>query len=163
MHNRDVETKVKAMYEVIDETRGLFHRAGAAVTQLHGENDPKAGARGVLEGLQKQGPQTVPQLARARPVSRQHMQIHVNALQAKGLVALDPNPAHKRSPLVSLTHAGEKTLKDMVKRERAGIRRLDLEVSNQELQFAADVLRRVRTALESPSWGRAVEKAQKEL
>ncbi len=163
MHNRDVETKVKAMYEVINETRVLFHRAGAAVTQLHGDNDPKPGGRGVLESLAEGGPQTVPQLARARPVSRQHLQTHVNALLDEGLVVLDPNPAHKRSPLVSITHAGEKTLKDMARRERAGIRRLDLEVSNQELQFAADVMRRVRTALESASWNRAVERARKEM
>ena len=163
MHNRDVETKVKAMYEVIAETQGLFHRAGSAVRELHGENDPKAGARGVLERLEEDGPQTVPQLARARPVSRQHMQTHVNALSAKGLVVRDPNPAHQRSPLVSITHAGEKALKDMLRRERAGIRRLDLEVSNQELQFAADVLRRVRAALESPSWHRAAERARKEM
>ena len=162
MHNRDVETKVQAIYEVINETRVLFHRAGAAVTQLHGENDPKPGGRGVLESLAQGGPQTVPQLARARPVSRQHMQIHVNALLSEGLVALDPNPAHKRSPLVSITHAGEKKLLDMARRERAGIRRLDLEVSNQELQFAADVLRRVRTALESPSWERATARARTE-
>jgi len=90
------------------------------------------------------------------------MQIHVNALLAEGLVALDPNPAHKRSPLVSITHAGEKKLRDMARRERAGIRRLHLEVSNQELRFAADVLRRVRTALESPSWERASARARTE-
>ncbi len=163
MHNRDVESKVKAMYEVISETQGLFHRAGAAVRELHGENDPKAGAREVLECLEDEGPQTVPQLARARPVSRQHMQTHVNSLSAKGLVARDPNPAHQRSPLVSITHAGEKTLQDMLRRERAGIRRLDLAISNQELQFAADVLRRVRAALESPSWHRAVERIRKDM
>lgn len=129
--------------------------------QLHGEDDPKTGSRSVLETLKSEGPQTVPQLARSRPVSRQHMQTHVNELKAKGLVVLDPNPAHQRSHLVSLTHAGAEVIKEMARRERTAIRRLDLEVSNQELKFAADVLRRVREAFESPSWSWALDRARK--
>jgi hypothetical protein len=39
-----------------------------------------AGKRGVLKGLDRLGPQTVPQMARARPVSRQHIQTLVNRL-----------------------------------------------------------------------------------
>jgi len=55
-----------------------------------------AARRGVLRSLARLGPQTVPQMAGARPVSRQHIQTIVNALAADGLVETIDNPAHKR-------------------------------------------------------------------
>jgi DNA-binding MarR family transcriptional regulator len=68
------------------------------------------GMRAALELLLVGGPATVPRIARSRGVTRQHVQALVNGLLAQGLVALRPNPAHKRSPLVALSPAGETTL-----------------------------------------------------
>ena len=65
-----------------------------------------AGTYGLLRSLAEQGPQTVPALARARPVARQHIQRMANEMAAQGLVEFIANPAHKRSRLLSLTADG---------------------------------------------------------
>jgi DNA-binding MarR family transcriptional regulator len=68
----------------------------------------RGGVWGLLRSLKLGGPQTVPELARARPVARQHIQTLADAMAAEGLVAFAANPAHKRSQLVRLTPAGER-------------------------------------------------------
>ncbi len=65
-----------------------------------------AGVYGLLRSLAESGPQTVPALARARPVARQHIQRMANEMAAQGLVEFTANPAHKRSRLLSLTPEG---------------------------------------------------------
>src|SRR5215471_1342535 len=60
-------------------------------------------SRAALQLLQRHGPQTVPQIARARFSSRQNIQILINRLQQEGLVEIISNPQHKRSALVRLT------------------------------------------------------------
>src|SRR5262245_25632462 len=92
-----------ALDDVIDQAVGLFHLLHALAAQLHGAGELTAGRRGVLRGLDRLGPQTVPQMARARPVSRQYIQMLVNELESEGLVELVENAAHKRSRLVRLT------------------------------------------------------------
>jgi DNA-binding MarR family transcriptional regulator len=136
-----------AFEEVIDETTGLFHLLHAVASQLHGGGELTAGRRGVLRGLDRLGPQTVPQMARARPVSRQYIQMLVYGLAADGLVELYDNPAHRRSRLVRLTAAGRDALASMYGREAELFTTLELPVSETELRDAAGALRRVREAL----------------
>jgi DNA-binding MarR family transcriptional regulator len=62
----------------------------------------------VVEILVRDGAQSVPTIARERLVSRQHIQKLVDDLIAKRLVELQPNPAHKTSPLVEVTIEGER-------------------------------------------------------
>ena len=119
------------------------------MSELHGMGDNSAGQRAVLESIARRGPQTVPQLARARPVSRQHIQVLVNALQERTLVRLVNNPAHKRSHLVELTRKGAALLGAMQRRERGLLQRLDLGISPAELRKATDVLAKLRGKLES--------------
>src|SRR5436190_234471 len=88
---------------LIDETVALFHRLRAAAAAIHGEGELSAARRGVLRSLARAGAQTVPQIAAARPVSRQHIQTVVDALVADRLVETTDNPAHRRSVLVRLT------------------------------------------------------------
>src|SRR5882672_5146190 len=64
-------------------------------------------SRAALQLLQRCGPQTVPQIARARFSSRQNIQILINRLQQGGLVEFVTNPDHKRSALVRLTNHGQ--------------------------------------------------------
>ena len=136
-----------AFEEVIDETTGLFHLLHAVAAQLHGGGELTAGRRGILRGLDRLGPQTVPQMARARPVSRQYIQMLVNELEAEGLVEPYDNPAHRRSRLVRLTAAGSDALSAMYRREAELYAALDLPVSEAELRDAAATLRRVREAV----------------
>lgn len=72
-----------------------------------------AGTWGLLNSIARDGPQTVPALARQRPVSRQYMQQVVNEALADGLVRFANNPRHKRSRLVELTEIGRARYADL--------------------------------------------------
>ena len=99
-----------ALESVFAETVALFHRLRAVAEQVHGQGETSAGRRGILKSLDRLGSQTAPQMARARHVSRQHIQILVNQLAKEGLVDFIDNPAHKRSSLVHLTRKGKNTI-----------------------------------------------------
>jgi DNA-binding MarR family transcriptional regulator len=139
--------QVTALEEVVDQTVSLFHLLQALAEDLHGQGELTAARRGVLRGLDRFGPQTVPQLARARPVSRQYIQLLVHQLEADGLVDLRENIAHKRSRLVRLTPQGKAYLEAIYQREAALYATLALAVPEEALRATADVLSAVRDAL----------------
>lgn len=152
MATPDDDSRDVATLAVIDECRALTHRLRAASTQLHGDGAQSAGRRGVLLDLARFGDMTVPDLARRRPVSRQHIQILVNSLLDDGLARLVRNPAHKRSKLVRLTAAGRRCVEAIQARESGVLGRLDLGVPTARLREAAETLRRLRVALENENW-----------
>jgi DNA-binding MarR family transcriptional regulator len=141
-----------ALAELIGETRALFHRLKLAAEQVHDQGRVSAGRRGILLGLARGGAQTVPEMARARPVSRQLVQTLVNGLLADGYVEYAPNPAHRRSHRVRLTRAGARLVASMERRERDLLRGLRVPGSQRELRAAARTLRRLRGVLESDAW-----------
>jgi DNA-binding MarR family transcriptional regulator len=97
------------------------------------------------------GPQTVPQLARERSVTRQHVQALVNPLVEAGYVELLDNPAHRRSRLVGLTESGRELVTGMDCRESEALSALGVAAPGEELRRAAEVLRSVRESLGSLS------------
>src|SRR5215472_15923776 len=130
-----------AAMAVIEEAVALHLRANAVVERLHQRPELTSACRGVLRDLVRLGPRTVPQLARRRECSRQHVQVLVNRLVADGMAELVPNPDHQRSPLVSLTAAGRDALEAMWQREAGLIDELPVASAVEDLQRAADVLR----------------------
>ena len=141
----DLSSSLEAL---IDETVALFHRLRAVAAEVHGEGELSAARRGVLTSLVKLGPQTVPQMAAVRPVSRQHIQTVVDSLAADGLVETIDNPAHRRSVLVRLTARGRTAVRDIARRESSLLASLDVGVSAAEIDRAAAVLKTFRTRLE---------------
>jgi DNA-binding MarR family transcriptional regulator len=144
--------QVNALMTVFEETRALFHRLKVVVEQIHKEGQMSGGLRGLLRTLVAEGPQTVPQMARARPTSRQHIQVLVNRLLELGLVELADNPAHKRSRLVSLTPAGKKRIDAMNRREAALLQKLKVEISEKSLDSSARTMKKLREVFESDKW-----------
>lgn len=132
---------------LLDEVRLLFHCAVQTGERLHAGESVTLGMRGVLEFLQRNGPAAVPEIARRRLVTRQHIQTLVNALLKRKLVALEPNPAHRRSPLVSLTADGSRAIDRMRRREARLYARTDLGMQRGDIERAAATLARVRVAL----------------
>jgi DNA-binding MarR family transcriptional regulator len=129
------------------EVRRMFHQLAATAEALHGSEDGLGVPhRGVLESLWRDGDQTVPALARARPVSRQHIQVLVNALLEHDLVENVPNPAHQRSPLIRLTPAGRARFEAMRERELLAFRG-KLPVTHSEIDQATAVLAKLRAYL----------------
>ena len=151
---RPSKSKLEAFGALTDETVALFHRMRAVSDEIHDEGGLTAGMRGVMTSLEKKGPQTVPQMARARPVSRQHIQTIVNSLRREGLVELVENTAHKRSSLAALTADGRKRLSGMKKREDELLSQAAFPVSKKELRAAAQTLQAVRELFEGPEWRR---------
>jgi DNA-binding MarR family transcriptional regulator len=142
---------LEGIESLLDEVRLLWHVAVDAAERLHADEPVTVGMRGVMEFVQVHGPATVPQVARSRHVTRQHIQTLVNGLVTLRLVALEENPAHRRSALVALTPEGRSAIERMRRRERAFLQRLDLRRSAAELGRAAETLRAVREALGRPA------------
>ena len=118
-----------------------------AVTQASAGFANAGGEFGVLRSLVQEGAQTVPQMAAARPVSRQHCQTIVNGLAEQGLVEFLDNPRHKRSKLVRLTKRGRARFESMKTQftEVAGV--YAPHFSAAEVAAATDVCRRARNMI----------------
>ena len=139
--------KSENMFNLMLESIGLFFQLRAAGKRTGHVTPGGGGIWGFLHSLAIDGPQTMPQLARARPVSRQHIQKIANDAAADGLVAFIDNPAHKRSKLVTLTPKGERVDKEMTERLRTFAGDLAADFDAVELATAARVLNAVRAKL----------------
>jgi DNA-binding MarR family transcriptional regulator len=145
---------------LINETVSLFHRLRVVADQIHHRGEMTGALRSILRSLNKLGEQTVPQMARARAVSRQHVQALVNQLVAERLVEFIANPAHKRSPLARLTPLGKKTVDAMNRNEASLFSKANLDVPDKDLRQAAETLRTLRAYFESELWKRLLKNAQ---
>ena len=132
---------------LLNEVRLLYHRMIQVGEQLHAGESVTLGMRAVLEFLLKNGPTTVPDIARSRSVTRQHIQTLVNALLEDDLVVLEDNPLHKRSSFVTLSKDGERAIQRMRKRESQLYEATRFGVKRNELKAAANTLEQMRNAL----------------
>lgn len=143
---RDAEGPVDAL---LAETMALSRGMRAISERVHGQGGLSAGRRELLRELERQGPQTVPQMARSRSVTRQHIQALVSPLAEAGYLEFVDNPAHKRSPLVRVTQRGKGFVEAVNRREARLRARLQKAVGDSDLRHTAAVLRAVREALEA--------------
>ncbi len=134
-------------HDLFNETRLLFHALKHWAETLHESLAITVAMRGVLELMLLQGPASVPDMARARGVSRQHIQQQVDALLEKDFVRREDNPAHKRSPLIALTDKGRAVIQSMRADELDALSRLQVGVSDISIQEATHVLSAWRHAL----------------
>jgi DNA-binding MarR family transcriptional regulator len=119
-----------------------------ALGRRNGFVSARGGVWGVLRSLKDGGPQTVPALARAQPVSRQHMQMLADSMAADGLVAFKANPAHRRSQLVAITPQGERVLDALTKRLAAISDELAAGLNAKKLAASAEILARLGAKLD---------------
>lgn len=144
--------QMAAFYPLSLRVRRLFHKLGHGAAALHAGSQVSVGMRAVLESVIDGGPQTVPHMARVRPVTRQHIQGLVNQLMVGGYVEAVENPHHKRSKLIAPTRLGREAFAALRQRENAAFEMLDLAVTPEELSAAASVLAALIAAFESPAW-----------
>ena len=150
MSTRSLEAD--ALTELILEVfrlNGDLLSAGDRIAGVHGQTSSRWQVLGAL----RHGPETVAGIARVMGRARQSVQRTADRLDAEGTVEYVDNPAHRRAKLVRLTAAGEATL--------AGISALQVEWTNTlaaairagkaDIEAATDVLRQLRTELESPA------------
>lgn len=108
-------------YRITWLIRRLFRAMGQRAEEQLSDRGLTAADRAVLEFLSAEDALTVPEIAARYHVSRQHIQVTVNGLIAKGLLAARTNPQHKRSRLIALTARGRKLFASILKEDLATI------------------------------------------
>lgn len=135
---------LRALQSLYGENEALFHQSNDFVAQIYEQGDLSLGKRGVLRRLLQIGPQTVPQMAQAKHVSRQYIQKIVNQLAQAGYVTFTENEAHKRSSLVQLTDQGRTYLLDRLQHEVQIVREMVIPFPPDKLEETAAMLRAIR-------------------
>lgn len=144
-NEREEQTEAgKALFELGMEVIHTYFRLRIAGEEIGATPPAGAGSFGLLRSLRKDGPQTVPQLARARDVSRQNIQILANVLAKQGLAEFIENPAHKRSRLLRITAAGEKHLALVTKRIEEAYESIAPGMDPNEIRAAISILSELR-------------------
>ena len=93
-------------YQVVWLVRRLFRSMAQVADGYLAAHGLSAADRAVLEFLYPEEALSVPEIASRYQVSRQHVQVTVNALLEDGFLEARANPRHKRSPLIALTYVG---------------------------------------------------------
>lgn len=140
---------------VVDETIALFHWLAWVADQLYGDDAQGTPHRWVLRRLQRYGPQTVPELARAKALRRQSIQPVVDELVREGMIDLEPNPRHARSRLAQLTASGTQLVDRMDRIDAATLAAVSRDISTAQLASTAATLRALRDAFSIESRWRA--------
>jgi DNA-binding MarR family transcriptional regulator len=149
--------------QLITVTRRAFHRLGRAADRLHDEEQLTAAERAIVVELAQHGMRTVPEMAKARPVSRQHIQTIVNGLLERRLVQQTPNPRHLRSGFITLTHGGHALVRRVLAKESDVLTRMARVFTSAELRSAARTLRRVTEVFDGPTFLKLLQPAESDL
>lgn len=94
-------------------------------------------------------PQPVAWLARDLGANRQNVQRIINDLRKEGLVALAPNPHHRRAQLVVMTNKGRQMFNAAMRWQAPWINRLADGLSVKEIKTVHRVIMALRKKLES--------------
>ena len=140
-------SKAQQLDAVILDLRLCFNLLRALGDDLHRDLGVNTSMRAVMESLARGGEQTVPEIARSRSVSRQHIQVIANRLSRAKLIEARGNPADKRTFLVSLSDRGRRLFGQIQQREASEFGRLSRAISGPELQAVRETLQKLNAAL----------------
>ncbi|MCK8482955.1 MarR family transcriptional regulator [Aliiroseovarius sp. S2029] len=141
--------KQEELVALIREIRTAFNRLKSVAEVLHTDLEINPSMRAILQTLINKAPQTVPEIARAKSVSRQHVQKNMNALLQKGLVHAQNNPDHKRSVLFLPTLAGKKLFAEIQAREEAPMTELEEALAAYDVAAAVRLLACLNKTIET--------------
>ncbi len=134
---------------VTRKVRACFNRLKTLGDVLHHDLGVTAAMRAVMEALYEGGEHTVPQIARSKSVTRQHIQVLVNNLSELGIAVTRANPNDMRSPLVTLTKKGRAAFERMRQREKAVLFELTRALAGCDLNAAIVTLDTLQAYLDS--------------
>jgi DNA-binding MarR family transcriptional regulator len=137
----------EAMQDLMVEVIALFFLLRAVGKQMGAVTAADGGYWGMLRSLKLEGPQTVPQIARSRPVSRQHIQKLANEMVADGVIEWVENPAHRRSKLLQLTPQGEAVFAELSVQIAQMAAEFAEDVKAEDLQVSVQMLRQLKEKL----------------
>jgi DNA-binding MarR family transcriptional regulator len=116
-------------YQITWLVRRLFRAMGQKANDYLESLGISAAERAVMEFLYPNEELTVPEMAKRYKVTRQHIQVTVNSLLEKELVAVKSNPRHRRSPLLKLNDKGRDLFANVMKKDKQAIDQLFADVS----------------------------------
>ena len=111
-------------YQVVWLVRRLFRALAQKASENLGQYQLSVADRAVMEFLYPQEQLSVPEIASRYQVSRQHVQVTVNALRNKGLIESRPNPRHKRSVLMELSEKGGELFAEILAKDKETVEKL---------------------------------------
>jgi DNA-binding MarR family transcriptional regulator len=111
-------------YQVVWLVRRLFRALAQKASENLGQYQLSVADRAVMEFLYPQEQLSVPEIASRYQVSRQHVQVTVNALRKNGLLESRPNPRHKRSVLMKLSKKGGELFAEILAKDKETVERL---------------------------------------
>jgi DNA-binding MarR family transcriptional regulator len=152
-----LQSSPSPLYQVIWQTRRLFQRLRATSEDFLSGSGINASQRALLEFLHRQPPQTVPQIAREKSVSRQHIQVVANELLSLKLIEFAENPDHKRSRLLKLTGNGKALFESIQKNESVLINLMERKFTQKELAITLNTLKSIDEYLASSDWNREMK------
>ncbi len=127
-------------YEVTWLVRRLFRAMSAKADEYLATANLSAAERAVMEFLYPSQEMSVPEIARRYKVSRQHVQVTVNGLIAKGMLRGIDNPQHKRSRLTRLSSQGRECFAEIRRHELTLIEQVFSDVSDDALATTDETL-----------------------
>lgn len=139
--SRVLSPRAALVVELSWTIRDTFTRMKATtdrVTARAGQSTPRFS---VLREIAVKGPMSVADIARVRRAARQGVQRLAQELAADGLVEFVRNPRHRRSPLVRLTPAGDRVIRELLAEQDATARRIAPKMELRELRNAIALLR----------------------
>lgn len=139
-----MEDRHVPLYKLILEIRSTYDDLKALSDAMNQDVGLSSASRDVVESLYGRDNRTVPEIAKAKSVSRQHIQLLVDGLVAKGLVEFHNNPSHKRSKLVILTASGRQLFDHIRSREAEKMATLSTKLDGEALTDAVRVLHDLR-------------------
>jgi len=107
-------------------------------------------ARWQVLGAIGKAPKTVAEAARQMGLTRQNVQRIADWLVENGIAEFVDNPNHRRAKLVALTKKGMALRERLGERQTKWANETGAQASAAELAAAAEVLRRLRVALDQP-------------
>lgn len=123
----------------IYEAAGLLRRSGEAIAGAEGQTQ----ARWQLLSVVSDSPRSVAQAARRLGITRQGVQRVANDLVREDLAEFRFNPDHRSSPLLSLTPAGQETLRRITTRAAQFHEMLTAGIPPNDIIAARALLRRL--------------------
>jgi DNA-binding MarR family transcriptional regulator len=143
-----------AMDLLIREILFSFFHLNALGERLFAGIGQTPGKVSLMRSLMEQGPQSVAQIARARPVARQAVQRMADELAEQVLIEFVENPTHRRAKLARLTMKGRKLMDKTMAAELGWAGRLATNFAEREVEIARDVIRRLTIILKDERFTR---------
>lgn len=135
------------LYSLIVEIRKAFNDLKNYSDREIGDLGLTTAMRAVLEDLDSGGAQTVPEIARGKNVTRQHIQQLADALVDGGFAEFRDNPAHRRSKLLVMSEKGAAAFSEIRKREGRALMQACESIEDTQLKSSIATLRTLRRLL----------------